>query len=806
MKSYRATFACLFVLAVHAQSVQDNGRQGSSSKELNQLRVHVEAQKQSLTSLHTAYKELLSDASEMASKISKGNCDIQMGSLFLKKYQKARDQMDMTVREEASQSESEKLASKLLKQKQEMKQAHRRYLEATLDHLEAENDMLRHSLVVEGMSVEDIDEQLCDRLDTRSEHCKQLKARREEKTEVSEEEMEERERALEDLLISPHRSEPNQNPNGAVSENENIPCELFSYIQAPTCGERSRKANMADLLRCRDDICKQLPQWGIAHASDGTIHGSGYECNVDASVSVSGGESICVSSNTEINEIATGQCDEDETTNAYTNVDQNNNVGGATDGEELNEELVHERREYIRDMMKTAWRGYAKHAWGENELRPASRTGFSQGIFGSTQMGATIVDALDTLKIMGLDEELEQAEEWVEKYLNFDVDTSVSVFEVTIRHLGGLLSAWSLTQKKMYLDKAEDLAQRLLPAFKSKTGVPMSTTNLRSGVSSNWNWQPANGKAILSEFGGMTLEWEYLSEATQNPLYGDLIGNSSKFILEQKFSSATGLPPNWFDTQGGTWGPEEFSLGPYGDSWYEYLLKSWVLQGGSKNHNPDPIARSTFDDVIANVRKHLHHRSQPSGMLYLADHKKGRVEHHMWHLSCFAPGMYALSAMTSNSSEEAAKYMQDAVELTATCRNGYELHETKLGPEKMEFKGQQDLTAHGGEFFLRPETMEAYFYLWRTTHDNKYREWAWDAAKAIETHCRCGDGYCGVRNVAKTPADHDDIQQSFFLAETLKYLYLIFSDDSVMNLSEWVFNTEAHPFPIRGTRAAFKTD
>ncbi len=43
---------------------------------------------------------------------------------------------------------------------------------------------------------------------------------------------------------------------------------------------------------------------------------------------------------------------------------------------------------------------------------------------------------------------------------------------------------------------------------------------------------------------------------------------------------------------------------------------------------------------------------------------------------------------------------------------------------------------------------------------------------------------------------HDDVQQSFFLAETLKYLYLLFSDDSLIPLDKWVFNTEAHPLPV----------
>ncbi len=108
-------------------------------------------------------------------------------------------------------------------------------------------------------------------------------------------------------------------------------------------------------------------------------------------------------------------------------------------------------------------------------------------------------------------------------------------------------------------------------------------------------------------------------------------------------------------------------------------------------------------------------------------------------------------------------------------------------------------TPKAGEryYILRPETFEAYFYMWRLTHDEKYREWAWEAVQALEEHASCGEGYCGVKDVEKVPAQHDDVQQSFFLAESLKYLYLIFCDDNVLALDQWVFNTEAHPFPIQ---------
>lgn len=115
--------------------------------------------------------------------------------------------------------------------------------------------------------------------------------------------------------------------------------------------------------------------------------------------------------------------------------------------------------------------------------------------------------------------------------------------------------------------------------------------------------------------------------------------------------------------------------------------------------------------------------------------------------------------------------------------------------------------------------------MWRLTHDQKYRDWGWDAIKALEEHCRTDSGYCGIKNVYLEHPQQDDVQQSFFLAETLKvnwlnvccfsifnlflsvflqYLYLLFSDDSLLPLDEWVFNTEAHPLPVKGNNPLYR--
>jgi len=108
------------------------------------------------------------------------------------------------------------------------------------------------------------------------------------------------------------------------------------------------------------------------------------------------------------------------------------------------------RRNFIKKMALFGWQNYEKYAWGENELRPLSRTGHSAGIFGSsTKLGATIVDGLDTMYLMGFMDEVARGREWIAKNFNLKVNSDVSVFEISIRFIGGFLSMYTLTKDKV---------------------------------------------------------------------------------------------------------------------------------------------------------------------------------------------------------------------------------------------------------------------------------------------------------------------------------------------------------------------
>ncbi|XP_029187089.2 mannosyl-oligosaccharide 1,2-alpha-mannosidase IA-like [Acropora millepora] len=460
---------------------------------------------------------------------------------------------------------------------------------------------------------------------------------------------------------------------------------------------------------------------------------------------------------------------------------------GITGGEPL-DKIANERRDFIKKMMEHAWTGYVNHAWGINELKPISKKGHTGSIFGALSSGATVVDALDTLNIMGMNDEFERARKWVAMSLSFNHTSDVSVFETTIRFLGGLLSAYAFSGDEVFKVKAKELGDKLLPAFNTPTGIPWAMVNLASGSGLNWGWA-SGGCSVLAELGTLHLEFVYLSKITGQPIYAQKV-NRVREVLNQ-IEKPNGLYPNYLNPRSGVWGSYHVSLGALGGSFYEYLIKSWVMTGETDN-----VARQMYDKAVEVIDNMLVRKSSPSNLTYIAEYKLGLLEHKMDHLACFTPGMFLLGA---KGSKNETHFINLAAELANTCHESYRKTATGIGPDAFRFVGPYEAVAvRGGEryYILRPEVVEGYFYMWRFTHEPKYREWAWQAAQNIDKYCRVGVGFSGIRDVGTTSVTHDDVQQSFFLAETLKYLYLTFSEDTLLPLNHWVFNTEAHPLPV----------
>ncbi|GAB2268489.1 mannosyl-oligosaccharide alpha-1,2-mannosidase [Dionaea muscipula] len=439
------------------------------------------------------------------------------------------------------------------------------------------------------------------------------------------------------------------------------------------------------------------------------------------------------------------------------------------------------RREKVKEAMVHAWSSYEKYAWGQDELQPQTKNGVNS--FGG--LGATLIDSLDTLYIMGLDEQFQRAREWVANSLDFNKDYDASVFETTIRVVGGLLSAYDLCHDKIFLEKARDIADRLLPAWDTPSGIPYNIVNLAHGRPHNPGW--TGGDSILADSATEQLEFIALSQRTGDLKYQQKVENV--ILVLNKIFPADGLLPIYINPERGTLSHATITFGAMGDSFYEYLLKAWIQ--GNKT-----AAVKHYRDMWETSMKGLQslvRRTTPSSFTYLSEKSGGSFIDKMDELACFVPGMLALGSLDSGPGDS-EKLLSLAEELAWTCYNFYQSMPTKLAGENYFFHAGQDMNVGTSWNILRPETVESLFYLWRLTGNKTYQDWGWNIFQAFEKNSRIESGYVGLKDV--NTGVKDNMMQSFFLAETLKYLYLLFSPPTVIPLDEWVFNTEAHPLRV----------
>ena len=195
--------------------------------------------------------------------------------------------------------------------------------------------------------------------------------------------------------------------------------------------------------------------------------------------------------------------------------------------------------------------------------------------------------------------------------------------------------------------------------------------------------------------------------------------------------------------------------------------------------------------MIHNIKKNLVKKTK-NNRLFLGSTNSLFMEH----LSCFAPGMFALGIIQNSTLTPDTDY-KVAEGLTKSCYDLYlENKITHLAPDSFRFNlVNDDITVTDPRFDLRPETIESIFLMWRLTKKQLYREWGWNIFKSIQEHCHTSGGYSSLHNVYSKGSFKDE-QPSFWMAEVLKYLFLLFSDDSVLPLDKFVLNTEAHPFRI----------
>ncbi|RDB31115.1 Endoplasmic reticulum mannosyl-oligosaccharide 1,2-alpha-mannosidase [Hypsizygus marmoreus] len=472
------------------------------------------------------------------------------------------------------------------------------------------------------------------------------------------------------------------------------------------------------------------------------------------------------------------------------------------------------RKEQVRKAYLHALEGYKQHAFPDDELLALS--GGKSNKFNGWSV--TLLDSMDTMWMMGLHDEFRDAVRVVAAQ-NFTLvnQQTAPFFETVIRYLGGLLSSYALSGEPILLARADDLGRMLLPVFDANpSGLPAYGVNTKTGETS-YGWM---GSLILfSEATSCQLEYKYLAKLTGRKEYYIAVDH----IMEHMYRAnvPNGLFPLTWSREGHP-RDKHYSVGASADSGYEYLLKQYLLSGDTKSRAQYLMS---IDGIITN----LLYLTPTRHLLYVTDMNYKTPTHNLEHLSCFLPGVLALGAYTLELPEKTRTLHQRAAEgLAYTCYTTYADTTTGLGPdgvymvrgeswvealEKWEHDGakgvvpgleefgvrvagERDYRVSGSAYLLRPETIESMFMLWKTTGDVKWRERGYEIFLAIERVAKTKYGYASVDRVDdEVPRQIDDMP-SYFLAETLKYLYLLFDDTDAYPIGKWVYNTEAHPLPV----------
>ncbi|OAI56342.1 glycoside hydrolase family 47 [Acidobacteria bacterium SCGC AG-212-P17] len=411
----------------------------------------------------------------------------------------------------------------------------------------------------------------------------------------------------------------------------------------------------------------------------------------------------------------------------------------------------------VRSEFLYAWNAYKQYAWGHDELKPLSN---GQHDWYSEPLLMTPVDALDTMIIMGLTDEADKTREYIAKNLSFDQDIEVKNFEITIRLLGGLLSSYQLTGDQRLLDLADNLGNRLLPVFNSPTGMPYMFVNLKTGKTRGVESNPA-------EIGTLLLEFGTLSKLTGKPIYYD----KAKHAVVELYShrSPIGLVGSTINVETGKWIDTTSHISGGIDSYYEYLLKSWLLF-------EDKDFKKMWETSVKAVNKYLADNTH-NGLWYgQADMNTGkRISTQYGALDAFFPAVLA----RSGDLDRARKLQESSYKMWTTFG---------IEPETLDYT---TMKAVASGYQLRPEIIESAYYLAFYTKDSRYQEMGSTFLLSLVRYCKTDAGFAALSNV-ETKAKKDSME-SYFLAETLKYLYLLFAPRDTLDLNKVVFNTEAHP-------------
>ncbi|ORX59116.1 hypothetical protein BCR36DRAFT_275993 [Piromyces finnis] len=422
-------------------------------------------------------------------------------------------------------------------------------------------------------------------------------------------------------------------------------------------------------------------------------------------------------------------------------------------------------------MFHTTYDSYVKNAYPEDELKPISCTGMNT--WGNFSL--TLIDALDTFGVMNDVEGFEKALEKVKK-IDFDIDINISVFETTIRVLGGLLSSHLMAKnfgdKITYHDElltlANDLGQRLLPAFDTPTGMPFGSINLKKGVHPE-----ETTVTCTATIGTCSIEFTWLSILTDNPIYEFVCRRAIHSLWSHRTNK--GLIGAHIDVFQGTWTEAAFSISGGVDSFYEYLLKAWIGFSDEKEYG------EMFLEMYELIHEYLRRDDGWYVLHIYANPYNGKPMIDIFQsLGAYWPGVKILAGELIESNEE--------LHLLADYLKNRSFLPERMRVDNLKLKGYDFVN-----YPLRPEFVESLSVMYKATRDPKLLKVAFKQVDRIRKWCKTTCGYANVKNVFTV--EIEDKMESFFLSETLKYLYLLFDPDNEYN-KNYIFSTEAHPFPV----------
>ncbi|KAF6804746.1 glycoside hydrolase family 47 protein [Colletotrichum sojae] len=490
-----------------------------------------------------------------------------------------------------------------------------------------------------------------------------------------------------------------------------------------------------------------------------------------------------------------------------------------------------ERQQAVKAVFSKAWDSYREKAWLYDELTPVS--GGNRNTFGG--WAATLVDSLDTLWIMGMKAEFEEA---IAAATTIDFTKTemkeVNVFETNIRYLGGFVSAFDLSGDVRLLRKAVEVGEMLYKAFDTPNRMPITRWTIKDAAEGKVQKTP-NGE-LVAEIGSLSMELTRLSILTGDPQWWDATQRIMEiFEAQQDNTNIPGLFPLVVNPEEEVfYEGDDYTLGAMADSLYEYFPKMSALLGGRSD-----MYRSMYENFVPAATKHnLFRPMTPDGddiLIAGQAHSRdggGRIELEPQgqHLVCFLGGLFALGGklFSRESDLETARrlvdgcvyayksfphgvmpetfYMVPCPNAAEECRWDEELWKKQV-LQRANKDGDADKVIReerlpkgfsavpDRRYILRPEAIESVFIMYRATADVGLLETAWNMFTSIDNATSTELANSAVSDItAEGKPPVSDSMESFWMGETLKYFYLIFSEPGLVSLDDFVFNTEAHPF------------